>query len=248
VVVLLSEVDLLQQVLELFLAAVHVANKDEALPLLREILLRHVLDLDHVLELVAHIASVTHGRRFVHEAQLLLERRMSRSEISPPADEEQKCGGNEGERGALDASRQPVDLVLPLDGDQEVVVSAVEAVLLVGHIEKLAVVGYEVDEWSVALWHVWIIAVVRHRSGDPRGRDAWVDRGVRVSTRWCWRRETAQTCRVREAAGLRASEGERVLCLLRSYAIRMCLVLVAEVALDVTAHITEVAEVTSAAT
>jgi hypothetical protein len=183
VVVLVPEVHLGQQVLQLVAAAVHVADEDEALPLLREMLLVHVLDLDHVLEVGAHVAAVAHGRRLVHEALLQRVRRVPRPEVGPPADEEEECGGEDRERGALDAARQAVDLVLPLDGDQEVVVFAVEAVFLVRHVEQLAVVRDEVDERRVASRRVRIVAVVRHRSGRCRGRDAWVDRGLRRRTR-----------------------------------------------------------------
>jgi hypothetical protein len=152
-------------VLQLFLAAVHVAHKDQALPLLREMLLVHVLDLDHALEVGAHIAAVAHERGLVHESLLLHVHPVSRSEVDPPAEEEEKCGGKEREGGALNASREAVDLVLPLDGDQKVVVFGVEAVFLVGHVEEVVAVGDEVDERRVASWHVRIVAVVRHRSG-----------------------------------------------------------------------------------
>jgi hypothetical protein len=198
-VVLVPEADLVQQVLELFPAAVHVANKDQALPLVGEVLLVHVLDLDHVLEVGAHVAAVAHERGLVHESLLVQVHRVSRPEVEPPAEEEEECGGEEPQGGALDASREAVDPVLPLDGDQKVVVSAVEAVFFVRHVEQVVAVGDEVDERRVASRHVRIVAVVRHGSGTVGARPCAP--AGEVKRRLCLCRARLRACRHGSARG-----------------------------------------------
>jgi hypothetical protein len=171
-VVLVGEMNLFQQMLQLFFTAVYIANKDQSIPPLREMLLVHVLDLDHVLEVWAHIAPITHGRCLIHQTYFLLVCRVPWSKVGPPAYKEEKCEGEGSEEGALDPPRKSIDSVLPLCRDQKVVVVAVEAVFLIGHVELIAVVRYEVDERSVNFGRMRIIAVVRHRSGRLEKRDA----------------------------------------------------------------------------
>jgi hypothetical protein len=171
-VVLMAEVDLPEQMLQLLSAAMHVANEDESALLLRQVLLVHIANLDHALEVRAHVAAVAHLRRVVHVFQLLLVLRVPRTDVDPPADEEENNDGEAEDRVALDAPRKLVDAVLPLAGDQSVVLFAVETVFLVRHVEIISV-GYEVDEGRV---FGRVVAVVRHRceiSGPRVGRRGW---------------------------------------------------------------------------
>jgi hypothetical protein len=70
-IMLVPELNLVQQMLQLFLAAVHIAHKDESLPLLRKMLLIHVLHLYHVLEVWAQVAAIAHRRCLVHQLDLV---------------------------------------------------------------------------------------------------------------------------------------------------------------------------------
>jgi hypothetical protein len=133
-VVLVVEVDLLQQVLQLFPTPVYIAHKDKSIPLLREMRLVHVFDLDQTLELRAHIAAVAHSRRLVHGPNLLYVRGVSRPKVCPPAYEEEECDAEAHKKGALDPPRKPVESVLPLGRDQKFVFFAVEAIFLVRHV------------------------------------------------------------------------------------------------------------------
>ena len=93
VVVFVVEVELLEEVLKFLSAAVDVADEDEAVVVVGEVLLVHVANLYHALECRAHVVAVAHGRCIVHEVELCFVYCAPWAKVCPPTYQEEDEDG-----------------------------------------------------------------------------------------------------------------------------------------------------------
>ena len=169
VVVLVVEVDLLEEMLQFLSAAMDIADEDESAVLLRQMLLVHVADLDHALELWPDIAAVAHRWCVVHEMQLRSVCCVSRPKVCPPTYQKENRDYEIRDTVALyppgDSVGCACDRRLELWRNQEIVVACVEAFFFVGYVKVVAVVWYLLDEGSRAVlrMRIGVITVRRHR-------------------------------------------------------------------------------------
>lgn len=154
-----------------------IADEHEPAVLLRQMLLVHIADLDHALELWPHTAAVAHRRRAIHEMQLRFVCRPSRAKVCPPTYQKENRDHKIRDTVALNSPRDSVgcacDRRLELWRNQEIVVACVEAVFFVGNVKVVAVVWYLLDEgsWAVLRMRKGVITVRRHRDALVEGRN-----------------------------------------------------------------------------
>jgi hypothetical protein len=188
VVVFVAEVYFCEEALEVFAAAVHVADENEAVALGGEVLGVHGLHFDQALEFGRDVTAVAHGGRRVHVGEFLQVRGASWAKVGDPAQQEDEGEAQRYDDTAPDSPRDPAgrlrDQRLQLGRHKRVLFLVVEVSLLVRYVQVVAVAGDEVDERPLRVGIVAVrhgccdckggVVVVGDAMGDKAAQNAWV--------------------------------------------------------------------------